>query len=149
MTVLGLTKEILGVDNAQVLNGDGYQLPHGSIPPLRNIVPQLLIDPAAGPSSGPPVLSIQYPVSSIQHPAISHQHPASSIQHPASRNQSPVSRIQYPVSSIRYVHLLVTLCRFDDKLALRSKPGPFIPCERRLVNMEILGIQGRGFRPVI
>ena len=32
----------------------------------------------------------------------------------------------------RLVHIRSTLCRFDDKLALRSKLGPFIPCERRL-----------------
>ena len=43
------------------------------------------------------------------------------------------------------VYILVTLCRFDDNSALRSKLGPFIPCERRQRHMEILRIQGRGF----
>ena len=38
---------------------------------------------------------------------------------------------------------LVTLYRFDDKLALAYKTGPFIPCERRLANTGILEIQGR------
>ena len=35
------------------------------------------------------------------------------------------------------VHILATLCRFDHKHAPRSKMGPFIPCERRRVIMEI------------
>ena len=43
------------------------------------------------------------------------------------------------------VHILATLCRFDHKLSLGSKTGPFIPCERRMLNMEILEIQGRAF----
>ena len=42
-------------------------------------------------------------------------------------------------------HYLVTLCRFDHNIGLRSKTGPFIPCERRLGELEILEIQGRGF----
>ena len=42
-------------------------------------------------------------------------------------------------------HILATLCRFDHNLALRSKPGPFIPMERRHGNMEIWRIQGRDF----
>ena len=42
--------------------------------------------------------------------------------------------------------ILVTLCRFDDKLARGSNSGPFIPCQRRLAKTEILEIQGRGFR---
>ena len=42
----------------------------------------------------------------------------------------------------RVVHIPVTLRRFDDKLGPRSKTGPFIPSERRLADMEILGIQG-------
>ena len=42
---------------------------------------------------------------------------------------------------------LVTLCRFDDKTGLGSKPGPFIPWERRLAYMEYLRIQGRAFGP--
>ena len=33
----------------------GYQLPHGSIPPLTHIVRQLLIDPAAGPLDARPL----------------------------------------------------------------------------------------------
>ena len=32
---------------------------------------------------------------------------------------------------------LVTLCRFDHKLVPEPETGPFIPCERRLQNMEI------------
>ena len=44
-----------------------------------------------------------------------------------------------------YVHILVTLRRFDDKVGLRSNSGPFIPCERRLAIMEYLEIQGRAF----
>ena len=44
------------------------------------------------------------------------------------------------------VHFLVTLRRFDDKPAPRSYSGPFIPCERRLRDMEIPGIQGRDIR---
>ena len=40
------------------------------------------------------------------------------------------------------VHL-VTLRRFDDKPARKAKPGPFIPCERRLANVLFLRIQGR------
>ena len=47
--------------------------------------------------------------------------------------------------STRSVHILVTLCRFDDKYRLEPKIGPFIPMERRLAYMEILEIQGRGF----
>ena len=43
------------------------------------------------------------------------------------------------------VHVSVTLCRFDDKVASRSKSGPIIPCERRLAYLEILEIQGHGF----
>ena len=42
--------------------------------------------------------------------------------------------------------LLVTLCRFDHIYLETSKPGPFIPCERRLALLGILEIQGRGFR---
>ena len=41
--------------------------------------------------------------------------------------------------------ILVTLCRFDDKLGLVAYLGPFIPCERRLAHMEIPGIQGRAY----
>ena len=43
------------------------------------------------------------------------------------------------------VHIWVTLCRFDDKPWYGSYSGPFIPCQRRLADMEILGIQGRDF----
>ena len=43
------------------------------------------------------------------------------------------------------VHILVTLCHFDDKLASRSYSEPFIPCERRLADMEIWEFQGRDF----
>ena len=32
--------------------GDGYQLPHGSIPPHTGIPGMLLIDPGAGPTRG-------------------------------------------------------------------------------------------------
>ena len=46
----------------------------------------------------------------------------------------------------RNVHILVTLCRFDSFGGLRSYPGPFIPWERRLAEMEYPGIQGRDFR---
>ena len=41
--------------------------------------------------------------------------------------------------------LLVTLCRFDDNMALHAKTGPFIPCERRLAKRVLLEIQGHGF----
>ena len=44
------------------------------------------------------------------------------------------------------MYILVTLCRFDDESMPEPKTGPFIPCERRHANMEILGIQGRAFR---
>ena len=47
-----------------------------------------------------------------------------------------------------HVHILVTLCRFDDKPWVHAVLGPFIPCERRLGNIEILGIQGRDIRAV-
>ena len=47
----------------------------------------------------------------------------------------------------RVVHIPVTLCRFDSKPASGSKPGPFIPSERRLAYIEISGIQGRDIRP--
>ena len=43
------------------------------------------------------------------------------------------------------VHILATLCSFDDKYRLGSKPGPFIPWERRLAYIGISGIQGRDF----
>ena len=56
MTVLSMAKEILGVEYAH--HGDGYQLPHGSIPPRHHIVAPLLIDPAAGPCSGPWSMSL-------------------------------------------------------------------------------------------
>ena len=42
--------------------------------------------------------------------------------------------------------ILATLCRFDSKYRAGSYSGPFIPCERRLANMEIWEIQGRAFR---
>ena len=44
-----------------------------------------------------------------------------------------------------YVHILATLCRFDDKHEGEPLLGPFIPSQRRLANMELLGIQGRAF----
>ena len=44
-----------------------------------------------------------------------------------------------------WVYILPTLCCFDDKYSRRPKTGPFIPCQRRLANMEILRIQGRDF----
>ena len=44
--------------------------------------------------------------------------------------------------------ILVTLCRFDSIRACAVKTGPFIPCERRLSDMENLRIQGRDFEPV-
>ena len=40
---------------------------------------------------------------------------------------------------------LVTLCRFDGIYPADAYLRPFIPCERRLANIEILEIQGRGF----
>ena len=43
------------------------------------------------------------------------------------------------------VRILVTLCRFDHKVAGRPHLGPFIPCERRLGNTLFLEIQGRDF----
>ena len=46
----------------------------------------------------------------------------------------------------RWCAHLVTLCRFDDKRWPEPKMGPFIPCERRTANMEILEIQGHDFR---
>ena len=52
--------------------------------------------------------------------------------------------VAVPVQS--QVHILVTLCRFDDKSGLEPNSGPFIPCERRLSIMEYLEIQGRDFR---
>ena len=54
------------------------------------------------------------------------------------------TRVTRPLGHAR-AHL-VTLCRFDDKPEVGSYSGPFIPCERRLDNMEISGIQGRDFR---
>ena len=42
------------------------------------------------------------------------------------------------------MYILVTLCRFDSFIGLRSFMGPFIPCERRLAISGFLEIQGRG-----
>ena len=50
-----------------------------------------------------------------------------------------VTRPRYP-----YGAHLVTLCRFDDKYGPKALLGPFIPCERRLAQVRISGIQGRG-----
>ena len=44
------------------------------------------------------------------------------------------------------MYILATLCRFDHKHTPGSETGPFIPCERRLVILEILEFQGRDFR---
>ena len=52
------------------------------------------------------------------------------------------------IVTVPRVYITVTLCRFDSKLASGSKPGPFIPWQRRLANMEIWRIQGRDFRAV-
>ena len=49
--------------------------------------------------------------------------------------------------SLTWVLHLVTLCRFDDKLARYALLGPFIPCERRLAIPGFPGIEGRDFRP--
>ena len=49
-----------------------------------------------------------------------------------------------PTPPRSYVHISVTLCRFDDNMALASNSGPFIPCERRLAISGNLRIQGRG-----
>ena len=79
---------------------DGYQLPHGAIPPRTSTARTLLIAPAAGPCSTPPtytVYSIQYPVSSIQESVSRIQESVSRNQYQGSRNQYPVSSIQYPV----------------------------------------------------
>ena len=47
------------------------------------------------------------------------------------------------LSRTRSMTFLVTLCRFDHKVARKAKTGPFIPSERRLGHTEILEIQGR------
>ena len=61
------------------------------------------------------------------------------------RGQRKVTWLGPSDTASRKGDILVTLCRFDDKLPCRSKTGPFIPCERRLADMEILEIQGRDF----
>ena len=45
------------------------------------------------------------------------------------------------------VHNPVTLCRFDHKYPREPNLGPFIPCERRLPDIEILEFKVVTFGP--
>ena len=52
MTVLRVAKEILGVNNALYMHGDGLPAAARSIPPPLDTVQRLLIDLQPGPTSG-------------------------------------------------------------------------------------------------
>ena len=143
MTSLGLTKEILGVDNAHVRTGT-VNTPARTQQAAYCPGSSLTLQQALAARIPPAAWFIVYVI--YKRPRLNR--PSTLLQGPLQHNEEPCSsavRRGYcacgsgnrPRTAPLY-HILVTLCRFDHKYPSGPYLGPFIPCERRLPIMEIL-----------